>query len=362
METDLKLYGNELNYFTTFFNIGAKQVYGLRFLIGFFEGATWPGYFTIISQWYLPHEMALRMSLYNIAQPVGAMLSGAMQGALSTNLEGVLGRTGWRWAFIINGVCTIFVALIAFILLPGFPDRPNPLAKFYLRPQDLVVAQERTRRIGRDPQVGITIKTFLRCFKFWHIWLFAIAWSIGTNQTPSNYFNLWLKSLKNPDGTRKYSVAMLNYLPIAGQAIQLVAELLFSGFSDYLGTRLPFLLLHSTINITSLIILVIRPASESAYMVGWYMNYVGAVSTMLLCAWAAAHLEKEPQVRTVLFATGTLFSYLFSAFLPIAAFPAAEAPHWKIGAKLYLGLSVLASVLFITIFFALKWQAKRDRR
>ncbi|KAJ6019623.1 hypothetical protein N7522_001690 [Penicillium canescens] len=204
------------------------------------------------------------------------MLSGAMQGALSTNLEGVLGRTGWRWAFIINGVCTIFVALIAFILLPGFPDRPNPLAKFYLRPQDLVVAQERTRRIGRDPQVGITIKTFLRCFKFWHIWLFAIAWSIGTNQTPSNYFNLWLKSLKNPDGTRKYSVAMLNYLPIAGQAIQLVAELLFSGFSDYLGTRLPFLLLHSTINITSLIILVIRPASESAYMVGWYMNYVGA--------------------------------------------------------------------------------------
>lgn len=38
---------------------------------------------------------------------------------------------------------------------------------------------------------------------------------------------------------------MLNYLPIAGQAIQLVAELLFSGFSDYLGVRLPFLLLHS---------------------------------------------------------------------------------------------------------------------
>lgn len=80
--------------------------------------------------------MALRMSLYNIAQPVGAMLSGAMQGALSTNLEGALGRTGWRWAFLINvsitlaifnrfvltpqGVCTIFIALLAFVLLPGF--------------------------------------------------------------------------------------------------------------------------------------------------------------------------------------------------------------------------------------------------
>lgn len=402
METDLELYGNELNYFTTFFNIGymimlypsciiishigpsiwlptceviwgiltcclstvtnAKQVYGLRFLIGLFEGATWPGYFTIISQWYLPHEMALRMSLYNIAQPVGAMLSGAMQGALSTNLEGALGRAGWRWAFIINGVCTIFIALLAFMLLPGFPDRPNPLAKFYLRPRDIVVAEERTRRIGRNPQVGINVKTFLRCFKFWHVWLFSIAWSIGTNTTPSNYFNLWLKSLKNADGSLKYSVGMLNYLPIAGQALQLVAELLFSGFSDYLGTRLPFLLLHSVINITSLIILIIRPESQSAYMAGWYMNYVGAVSTMLLCAWASAHLEKEPQVRTVLFATGTLFSYLFSAFLPIAAYPAAQAPHWHIGAKLYLGLSVFASVLFVSIFFILRWQARHDKR
>lgn len=45
------------------------------------------------------------MSIYNIAQPVGAMLSGAMQGALSTNLNGSLGRAGWRWAFIIN-VCS----------------------------------------------------------------------------------------------------------------------------------------------------------------------------------------------------------------------------------------------------------------
>jgi hypothetical protein len=92
------------------------------------------------------------------------------------------------------------------------------------------------------------------------------------------------------------------------------------------------------------------------------LAYNDRVSTMLLCAWAAAHLETEPQVRTVLFATGTLFSYLFSAFLPIAAYPAAEAPHWRIGAKLYLGLSVLATVLFITIFFVLRWQAKRDRR
>ncbi|CAG8110034.1 unnamed protein product [Penicillium salamii] len=376
METDLKLYGNELNYFTTFFkcvlNASVAQncdidldsigymimLYPSCIIVSHVGPSIWLPTCEVIwgvltcclstvsneKQWYLPHEMALRMSLYNIAQPVGAMLSGAMQGALSTNLDGALGRTGWRWAFIIN------------------PDRPNPLAKFYLRPRDIEVAEARTRRIGRDAQVGIQVKTFFRCFKFWHIWLFSIAWAIGSGITPSSYFNLWLKSLKNPDGTKRYSVAMLNYLPIAGQALQLVAELLFSGFSDYLGTRLPFLLLQSVISITSLIILIIRPGNEHAYMAGWYLNYVGAVSTMLLCAWASSHLENEPQVRTVLFATGTLLSYLFSAFLPIAAYPASEAPHWRIGAKLYLGLCSVAAVIYVTIFFMFKREARGKRR
>ena len=41
------------------------------------------------------------------------------------------------------------------------------------------------------------------------------------------------------------TVAMLNYLPIIGQAAQLITELLFSRLSDHFQTRLPFLLLHS---------------------------------------------------------------------------------------------------------------------
>ncbi|KAJ5707440.1 hypothetical protein N7488_007241 [Penicillium malachiteum] len=288
MKTDLDIVGNEYNYFTTFFkHVNPPHAASVKEQLG---PAISPSLgkspfrsrkhqniklSLCLSQWYLPYEMALRMSLYNIAQPVGAMLSGSMQGGLSTHLDGALGRAGWRWAFIINGVITIFVALVAFFVLPGF----NRFSKFYLSARDTgeeEIAQDRNRRVGRKPQIGITPKTFLRAFKFWHLWIFAIAWSIGTGTTPSNYFNLWLESLTNSDGTAKYSTAMLDYLPIAGQAIQLVAELLFSGFSDYFGVRLPFLLIHAAINVLSLIILIIRPSSESFYMAGWYLNYVGA--------------------------------------------------------------------------------------
>lgn len=76
---------------------------------------------------------------------------------------------------------------------------------------------------------------------------------------------------------------------------------------------------------------------------------------MLLCAWAAEYLEGEPEVRTVLFATGTIMSYAWTAFLPIAAFPAEEAPNWRVGSKVYLGLACLAAVIFVGIHFGLKW-------
>ncbi|TXT10872.1 hypothetical protein VHUM_02377 [Vanrija humicola] len=391
MKEEIHIVGNQYNYFTTLFNAGYivmlypscilishvgpsvwlpgcelvwgvltctlslaqsyRTVYGLRFLIGLAEGSAWPGYITLISQWYLPHEVAFRMALFNCAQPVGAMLSGALQGALSTHLEDVLGRSGWRWAFIVNGVMTIAVALVAFVALPGYPERPNPLAKWYLGPREIKIAQARNARVHRSPQRGITGKSFLRALTFWPLWLIAIAWSWGSNTTPANYYNLWLKSLKLPDGHARYSVAMLNYLPIIGQALQLVTQLLLTFASDLTGKRLPWLLVHSAINLTSQVILVIRPADRHAYMAGWYLNYCGAASTMLLAAWGSGYLQDEPEVRTILFATGTVFSYIQNAFLPIAAFPASEAPNWRIGAKVYLGAMAFSTVLFIIISF-----------
>lgn len=84
---------------------------------------------------------------------------------------------------------------------------------------------------------------------------------------------------------------------------------------------------------------------------------------MLLCSWAATHLQQEPEVRTVLFASGTILAYLLNAFVPLAAFPASQAPNWHIGAKLYLGFAVTSAVLFVAIHFAFrydKWTEKRQ--
>lgn len=80
---------------------------------------------------------------------------------------------------------------------------------------------------------------------------------------------------------------------------------------------------------------------------------------MLLCSWGSTHLEDEPEARTILFASGTIISYALNAFVPIAAFPASEAPHWRIGAKLYMGFAVVALFMFVGTYVGFRRDEKK---
>lgn len=55
----------------------------------------------------------------------GALISGAFSGliaaAVNANLDGARGYSAWQWLFIIEGVITVGVALIAIPILPNFP-------------------------------------------------------------------------------------------------------------------------------------------------------------------------------------------------------------------------------------------------
>ncbi|GMK56128.1 hypothetical protein CspeluHIS016_0211840 [Cutaneotrichosporon spelunceum] len=402
MKEEINIVGNQYNYFTTLFNVGYvlviypsciavshfgphywlpsaeliwgvltcvlslaqnyKHVYALRFFIGFAEGTAWPGYITVMSQWYMPKEVALRMGFFTVAQSLGSMFAGVMQGALSTTMDGTLGRSGWRWGFIVNGVCTIFVALLAYFSIPGFPDRPNPLAKWYLSDKDYAIARRRTARVKREPLKPINAKSFLKAFKYWQLWAIAFTWAFGYNIAPSNYFNLWLKSLTLDDGSKRYSVAELNYLPVIGFSLQLVATIVLCGLSDWLGVRLPSLLIHAAINITSEVILTIRPADRITHMVGWYLNYMGNVSYVLLAAWATTYLAHAPDVRTITIATGTIMAYLNNGFITLWTYPTNQAPDWKVGAKFYLVCMVVCTFGFVAIAWGLRFEERRRLR
>lgn len=149
MKEDLGLYGDQLNWFTTFFQVGyivgqipsnilltrisprwylpaaeflwsllvlfvykcqsAKQIYVLRFFIGFVEAASWPGLHFMIGTWYRNHEINKRSGIITAAGIAATMFSGYIQAGIYTTMDGHLGLRGWRWLFIVGKTATACV-------------------------------------------------------------------------------------------------------------------------------------------------------------------------------------------------------------------------------------------------------------
>jgi len=90
----------------------------VRAFRGIAEGGLLPGIVLYLSGMYTRPEMALRIGLFYTA----ASLSGAFGGLLARGLTAI-GTVGqqqpWTWIFIIEGLLTVVVAVIAYVLLPN---------------------------------------------------------------------------------------------------------------------------------------------------------------------------------------------------------------------------------------------------
>ncbi|GAA6006028.1 hypothetical protein JCM10207_007314 [Rhodosporidiobolus poonsookiae] len=394
MKEDLKLYGNELNYFTTFFNIGyivsiplssylmngplrpsivlptaeliwglftgliaiakdAKTVYGLRFGLGFAEGGNWPGTMILLLSWYTPSEVGLRIALYQGATTLGGIFAGVFQAALYTNLDGVHGLRGYQWLFVVNACITGAVAFYGYYALPDYPNRPNPAGK-WLKQRHIEAALARTHKLGRKLPSGWTIKKVTAVLKSWRIYAIWFAYEVNVQAGGGvGYFNLWLKSLKNADGTTRYTVQQLNHIPIAGNVINIVSILTVMSISDRLGTRWPFLFATSAIGLIF-----------SSVLAHWHVpdnvKFASFLILNMFIAWLGSLAQHSAEERSIIISTLVVFAYVFNSWAPILTWPAKEAPHYRIGWNYAAGLyAVLFPALLVIVLLARRQERKQ---
>ncbi|KAG9244109.1 putative MFS transporter [Calycina marina] len=90
----------------------------VRAVLGITEGGLLPGIVLYLSGMYTRPEMALRIGLFYTA----ASLSGAFGGLLARGLTAIGdigGQQKWSWIFIIEGLLTVVVGVVAYFLLPN---------------------------------------------------------------------------------------------------------------------------------------------------------------------------------------------------------------------------------------------------
>ncbi|KAM0425817.1 hypothetical protein ACHAPT_009068 [Fusarium lateritium] len=376
MREEIGLWGNELNYITATYpaNIvlpslelgwglatfglawvkNVEAIYAMRFFVGLFECCSFTGTIYIIGSWYKPNEVARRIALFFIASPGGTMFAGYLQAAAYTNLNGVHGLSGWRWLFIIDGIITIGIAVIGYVVFPDVPSRKKPLA---LSHAEHALAQKRIEGLTAPPQLELSTTIFRRVLGRWHFYAFVVLWTIlDLNILPGGQpFSLYLRA--NPD---RYSIVQVNTLPTVTAAIMIVSALAAGVAAD----RLRNFWIPATITtipvLIGMILLNVWNVGEKGRLAAFMLQGFMAPMSPMSMGWATVIMANDAEERAVVTASMNAIGQGIMAGAQVGLFPATGAPRWIVGFKSCLGTTVVQLAVIYTILYLSRRDTNRQ--
>ncbi len=107
----------------------AGSLYLIRFLVGVAEAGFLPGVLLYLTYWFPASHRARANAVFMIAMPVTIALGAPISGLILQRAEGVSGISGWRWLFLVEGLPSILLGVIAAFYLTSRPSEAKWLTE-----------------------------------------------------------------------------------------------------------------------------------------------------------------------------------------------------------------------------------------
>lgn len=146
--------------------------YGLRFITGMFEAGFFPGIVLYFTNWYPASRRGRIMGLFMSAIPISGLLGSPLSGWMMEFFADHHGLAGWQWMFLLQGIPTVVLGLLVYVLLnDGIPQ-----AKWLSREEKRVLLadladDERQRRAGAN-----TVDSFASVLKNGQVWMLGLVY------------------------------------------------------------------------------------------------------------------------------------------------------------------------------------------
>jgi len=323
----------------------------VRAFLGMIEGPMFPGIVLYLSGFYTRRELSLRIALFFSS----ASLSGAFSGLLAAAIElmnGIGGKPGWAWIFILEGLFSMLMGLLGFFLVPATPRHSRFLTEDQ---KDIIMTRLEKDRPFIQPVDKFTFKEVLRSFASPHvIMVFIMFVMIGTTLYG---LALFLPSIVNQLGFSPNKSQLLSVGPFAtGFFVTIISAFL----SDRYESR----------GITTALISLIAVAGFALYLSAehryttygaLYLMVPGVYATApVLSAWMAnnseMHYRRATSVALGFIATNS------GGILSTWRYPTNEGPRYRKTTIMNLTFSVLVVLgAFINMAY-LSWRNKEKKR
>ncbi|KAH9886963.1 MFS general substrate transporter, partial [Cubamyces lactineus] len=99
-----------------------------RVFLGVAEAGLFPGATFYLCMWYPRAYQAQRVAIMSGSSSVAGAFGGLLAFAIE-KLNGVGGLAGWSWIFLLEGLLTTVVALLAYIVMQDYPERATFLTE-----------------------------------------------------------------------------------------------------------------------------------------------------------------------------------------------------------------------------------------
>ncbi|OTA98454.1 hypothetical protein M426DRAFT_258683 [Hypoxylon sp. CI-4A] len=280
-----------------------------RFFLGLTEASIFPGSFYLISFWYKNSESQKRFTVYWTSTICAGAFGGLLASAIA-NMDGIRGLSSWRWVFILEGIATVLIGILAFFTVTDFPQEAT-----WLSQEEKEFLVEKTG--ANEPRtVSVTTKDVLAFLKKPIHWFGALMYF--TILIPSYSIVYFLPSIIQALGYATIQVQLRSVPPFAAAFVFAIA---IAYLSDRLHARSPFIFLGLMLLITGLAMLIsIHGASHFSVEYGalflvamgsfgtggnivcWYiMNLQGHVERSISSAWMICFGNIAGIVATFLF-------------------------------------------------------------
>ncbi|KZL78543.1 phthalate transporter [Colletotrichum tofieldiae] len=93
-----------------------------RCLLGLLQGGFIPDIILYLSYFYKHAEMTIRLGFFWMAMTFADILCALLAYGI-LHMRGVRGHEGWRWLFLIEGLLTMGIGFMSFLLMPAGPTQ-----------------------------------------------------------------------------------------------------------------------------------------------------------------------------------------------------------------------------------------------
>lgn len=233
---------------------------GLRVVLGILESGLYPSVVYLLATWYSRYDVGKRYCAFYVIGVLASAFGGILAYGLM-QMDGLAGKTGWRWIFIIEGIITCLASFFAYFFLVDFPEKADQSWNFLSKEErDFVI-----RRINKDRDDAIlerfTVARFLKPALDIKIWILAlISFFIITVTTSISVF---LPIILNTG--LNFSTAASQCLVAPPYALAAILMIISAYLGDRFHVRGPILIANSLIALVGLPIMGFAASNGARY-------------------------------------------------------------------------------------------------